>query len=893
MDEKILNALTDLGAALDAVAQSLADKSAKSDAGKTLQQIDKIETRLEAIANGVKSIKSDTQEILKNQQTLLKISSDKKGKTELFEASGEKKSKIKDGVGTILMIAAGVLAIGVAFKLIGSVNFLSVIALSIALPLVAMAFEKIAQLKDLKASEMRNLFFVTVSMAASITAASLVMQFIRPITFSQGLTAILIAGTFAAISFGIGKITEGIKKVTARDIIMMPAVLFAVGLSIALASQVMRMIHPISFTQGLTAILIAGTFAIIGFSMEKITKGIKGITPAQAIMMPLILVSFAAAIVGSSMLMQFIKTIKPEQGLTAVVIALTLALMSLALPALSYAVKNTSLKDAFLMTLILPLLATAIWLSSIPLSRTTNVDPGLLLNIVLQSIATAIMAVVLGATIWALNKLGLGLGEIIEGGLSILALAGVMSISSQILSTGAYDIYPSLDWALGVGLSLLAFGLAAIELGTVVMTGIGDVALLAGGAAILGLSGVIIGAAAILNQGQYGNYPTFDWSTGVALSLAAFGLGVMTLGGLIVGSFGAGLLVLAAGAKGIMIVSQAIVDSAAILKTGDYTGGPDKDWAEGISLALGAFAPVFKILFDRGILGLFSKGPSADDFANAITTVSSGIVTAGMFFKSVPDIWKGGPTADWAAGVGGAIGAFAPVFDALSKSSGLFGSGPTPDDMVNAIVGISNAIVMSSIILANGNYTNTLPDGYLQKMSDNIRMYVDLVDYLQSKDIGAFSFIDTMSISWGLAQLADSYDKLSQSVKTLGTALNTLDVEKLTGLNKLTGSIVLMSLMDSDQFTKMMDALEEKAGIFVKVIEQLDEAGKGSTFGNVLPSVGGGGAKANNDDILQVLNSIDSKMSIVANSCGTFVSYINQLRTQTTHTSIKPKQHMR
>lgn len=569
------------------------------------------------------------------------------------------------------------------------------------------------------------------------------------------------------------------------------------------------------------------------------------------------------------------------------------------------------------------------------------------------------MGVALGATIWALNKLGLGLGEIIEGGLSIFALAGVMSISSQILSTGTYDTYPSLDWALGVGLSLLAFGLAAIELGTAVMTGIGAVALLAGGAAILGLSGVIIGAAAILSQGEYGNYPTFDWSTGVALSLAAFGLGVMTLGALIVGSFGAGLLVLAAGATGIMIISQAIVDSAAILKTGDYTGGPDKDWAEGISLALGAFAPIFKVLFDRGILGLFSKGPSADDFANAITTVSSGIVMAGMFFKSVPNIWTGGPTADWAAGVGGAIGAFAPVFDALSKSSGLFGSGPTPDDMINAmlsisaaivsvglffkgvpdsiwtggptadwssgisgalsafapifdylnqnsgwfsnpagdlenaVVGISNAIVMSSNILANGNYTNTLPDGYMKSMSDNIKMYVDLVDYLQSKDIGAFSFIDTMSISWGLAQLADSYDKLSQSVKTLGTALNTLDVEKLTGLNKLTGSIVLMSLMDSDQFTKMMDALEEKAGIFVKVIEQLDEAGKGSTFGSVLPSVGGGGAKANNDDILQVLNSIDSKMSIVANSCGTFVSYINQLRTQTTHTSIKPKQHMR
>ena len=135
MDDKILLALNDLTLALDEVAKALnSKKSAKSDTSKALQSAE-FTNQFVSIKEGLKSIKADTQKILKNQESLKQVSKEKK--STFFEKIGENSKKIKDGASTILFIAAGVLALGLAFKIVGKVDFLSVISLSISLPLVA------------------------------------------------------------------------------------------------------------------------------------------------------------------------------------------------------------------------------------------------------------------------------------------------------------------------------------------------------------------------------------------------------------------------------------------------------------------------------------------------------------------------------------------------------------------------------------------------------------------------------------------------------------------------------------------------------------------------------------------------------------------------------------
>ena len=59
------------------------------------------------------------------------------------------KNKIVDGIKVVILIAAGVLALGLAFKIIGKVDFLSVMALSAAMYVISNTFSKISSIKNL------------------------------------------------------------------------------------------------------------------------------------------------------------------------------------------------------------------------------------------------------------------------------------------------------------------------------------------------------------------------------------------------------------------------------------------------------------------------------------------------------------------------------------------------------------------------------------------------------------------------------------------------------------------------------------------------------------------------------------------------------------------------
>lgn len=937
-DNKIIGILNDFSKAIDEMAKSLIQK--KEDKNNIFNNFLSTGGKIaEELKNGIKNIKKDTEKILKNQETLINISKEKKSETNLFEGTSEKKSKIKDGVSTVVLIAAGVLAIGLAFKLIGEVDFLSVIALSITLPMVAMAFEKISQMKSLNPAEMKNIFFVTVTMATSIAVASWIMSTIIPISITQGLTSILISGTFLAISFGMKKILEetkdikasdisslpkvlatfaaaitlsswvlkgimpmsfgqgitailiagtflavsyGMKKIIdatkdieAKDVANLPKILVSFALSIMLSSWIMKAIIPISFGQGVTAILIAGTFLAISYGMEKIVKATKNIEAKDVAELPLILVAFAASIMLSSFMFFAIVPMTFEQGLTAIAIAATLAIMSASLPLLALAVKYTTIKDAFLMTAILPLLALAITISSHILSKVKVIDGSILLNIAEQSVAIAISALAIGGAAWVLAKIGIG--TLLEGSVAILGLALVIAGTSQLLRLGNYEDgnYPSLDWAEGVGLSLLAFGISAAGLGFIAMTGIGTAALIAGGVAILGLGVIVATTSHILAKGKYlkNAYPNIEWAKGVGESLSAFGsiLNNMGLKGIVLNLIGKAL------GTGPVDIAKQIVEVSDSFSGKNFTNYPSMVWSESVSKSLMSFASMSAELGLGGItLNLVGKllGTGPVDIAKQIVDVNDKF--SGKDFSNYPPV-------EWAKSVTTLMSQF------ISMSSDRNFADFISDKITGGVESIANQIVKVAAILNTGVYGGKIPDGYMKSMSDNIKEYVGILEYLQGKNVNAFSFIDTLSVTYGLAKLSEGYDKLANSVKSLGNSLKSLDVEKLTALNRLTGGIVMMSLMDSNQFEKMMDALEAKAGIFVKVIEELEEETQRKNLGTI-GSVKTGSEKGNSVDqqILAELVGINNKMTTVAASCTAFVNYIDELRSAN---SIRTKKH--
>ena len=791
MDKRLLDGLNNLSIALGDIAQSLADKSESSSATAKALQGGNFITEIKEINEGVKSLQKDTKEILANQQTIMKMaeSKGKDSKTSDVESLGKDKTSqknFKEGIGVILLIAVAVLALGAAFHLIGKVDFLSVITLSIALPLLAIGFSKVHKmLKEVgfdPKKDAKNFIIAITAISFALTASSWILsmitplsfskfftvtyialafamlapsimkfmmafkgmswsqliksvvgfvvilpaialgiafaswafQLIKPISFIQFLTAVAIGLVFAVVAFGIRKLLKSFKGIGVKDlmeaVIFLPLILPAIALGIAGASYAFQLIKPIGFVQFLTAVGIAVVFAVISFGIRKLLKSFNGLSPASLIvaslMMPIVLVAVSYAIAYSSVALGKIKPISFVQFLTAVGVAAVFVVISYGIAKIVNGIRRMKYSDLPKIPVLFVLVAIAITASSHILSMIKVIPAATLLNMVLYGIALAIVAAAVGGVMALFSKLNLGIKDALIGGLLIVIIATAIMISSHILSLGNYKDYPDWKWALGVGLSLIAFTPAIVLLGVVAMTGIGALAVLAGAGMILVVAGTIAASSHILGMGNYGNYPPLAWSASVALSMGAFAAGMVVLGTLVVGTLGLGGLALKAGSEAVLGVAQTIVDASFILDKGKYTGGPTLGWAGGIALALGAFAPVYAMLMANNILSLFGAGGiGPDDFSEAITTVSRGIVDAAGFFANNKSAFVDGPPKAWAEGVGLAIGAFAPVYQVLAANSGWLSSGVSVEDMSKAIMTISQGIVDAAYFFAE----NTSP----------------------------------------------------------------------------------------------------------------------------------------------------------------------------------------
>lgn len=966
MDKKLLDALNNLSYALEEISDALQSKGDTKPKSPTTEALSsgKLDKKLELIDKGVKKLLSDNKKILKNQETLIALSKKKPvEKDPLDKATDPKqKNKLKDGLASIMMIAVGVLAIGIAFKLVGKVNFLSVIALALALPLVAMAFEKIAKMKDLKAAQMKNIILITVAMSTAIVLSSYILGLVKPVGIFKLITAVFIAAMFATVAYSIDKLVIGLRKIKITDmksILMMPLVLVAISTAIALSSYVLQLTKPVGIFKLFTAVFIAAMFGAISFGLGKLLKAFTDmkVSPADAakaaLLMPILLVAISAAIALSSHLLYMVKPVGIFKLFTAIFIAITFIPISFALPFLSKAIEKIDMKKIVLLPIIMVAMALTIWLTSLIFNEVLTIPFGKLFNIIFQSVTLAVVVIAMSLAIKFASKVSIG--DAIKGGVVILVVAVVIAAASQILNLGTYKNYPRLGWVLGVGLSLVAFTLAAVALGSIAMSGIGLAILAVGLPLILGVATTIVATSMILAKGNYNTPGLLPWAVSTALLYATFVpillvLGAVGIASAVMSFFGPDPWEKAR--QMIVQVAQTIVDVSFVLQKGSYKGGPTKEWAEGISIALGAFSPVYAMLMKNQVMKIFGAGGvGPEDFNKAIRTVSEGIIFAAGLFASNTAAFVNGPPKAWAEGVGNAIAAFSPVYVALNNSKGWFTSGPTPEEMKVAIMTISQGIVdaanffgenssafdlskvptkqwgegvggaiqafmpaleyiskntgifsgdgsklllngikntakgiqISSIILSLGQYDKLIPESWMKNVSNNIKTYVQLAKYLSDAGLSTFS---VMTAILGMSKLADGYSRLADGVSKLGTELDKIDTEKLIALKNLTGSIVLMSLMDSDQFESMMSALEDKAKVFVDVINELDKGEKkAATKGaKAAPSpqvktTGKAGAPAKTmNDLYSIMQQVDLKLASISKSSDNISKYVDDIK---------------
>ena len=595
MDQKILDALNNLSVCLEEIATALNKKKAgKADSVSNTLKSGNFIKQIEEINSNVKEIKTDTKKILKNQETILEISKQNSGKeSSLFERVSSKKEKVKDGVGVILQIAIGVLAIGTAFKMIGQVDFVSVMSLSLALPLIAYSFEKIAQIKELNLNTALGLIAITGAISLSILLSSYLLSSVRPISIFQALTTIFISGAFAVIAPHMVKFISAFKDIgfgtILKSAIFLPSILVSISTGIMLSSYILQYTKPIGLFQAITAIMISGVFAVIGFGLNKLLSAFKGqnlLALGVAIIgLPLILVGISKAISLSSIYLSDVKVIKLDQALTAIGIAAVFSVIGYGMSKLIGSFKGINpgtLATAIIgLPILLVAISAAIVGSSLVLSNIGNpLTDDQLIYIVKLGLTMSLLSFTFGLTLKLVSNIKPT--SLAAGVLTIVAISGVVALSSRILSYGTYDKqYPSLRWSLGVSVSLLGFSLAVVGLGIIATSGIGAVALLAGSAATLGVAATIVGVSKILQYGVFNKFPSFSWALGAGTSMVVFS-GLM----LVMGSVGAvgGLLNKLSlglipnpnkvGIESILEIAYSIVAVDKILSTGTYKNGP-------------------------------------------------------------------------------------------------------------------------------------------------------------------------------------------------------------------------------------------------------------------------------------------------------------------------------
>jgi hypothetical protein len=571
-----------------------------------------------------------------------------------------------------------------------------------------LAFAVIAVSKIMSKKDLVLLPLMMVAFSIAIMLSSLILKLIKPLSFGQIITTIVVTAVFWAISMFLTDIAIGVimvdKILGKNKIWMIPLVYVAISAAIMVAGFLFSKTPELGWKQMVGILLIGLIFAGLAYVMPDMAIGLvimeKALGKGKMWLIPLVYVAIAAAIMLSSHILNASAEIPWMKLLNILVFSVVLVIAVALIGLLSlFLVKVIGLTTILKGSLCIVAIATAIMLTSWALNKGSYKKyPDWK-----WTLFAALAVVVFGLIGWLLMKIG-GVGTYIKGGIAILAVAATVMATSHIVNMGNYKNYPKLGWTLGVGASLLAFGIAMGVLGLIVTSGVGLAVLAAGALGVLGVAATIVAASHILAQGKYGagKYPSLGWSLGVGLALTAFGGGMVLLGGLIIASFGVGGLMLAAGAKAVLKVAETIVKSSHILAKGNWKKGPTKEWASGVAIALGAFSPIYTMLMNNAP-GLFSSGGGVgpNEFAKSIVTVTRGIITAATELASPKNkgVWKKGPTKEWATGVGIALNAFGPIYGMLLKNApGIFtkGGGIGPNEFAKAIVTVTRGIVTAA-----------------------------------------------------------------------------------------------------------------------------------------------------------------------------------------------------
>jgi len=909
IDQKFTQRLDDFTRALDGIVEILKEDIKKKNVDNVNEMLANMNNdiagivhNLETVVESVGRIEANTNQILEELRA-----SRKEKETGVFRtiSETENKKRIIDAVKIITLIAAGVLALGLAFKIISPVDFLSVIAIGLSIVFIAGAFVMVSALTEgmtwkdaigvsaimvtmsmglavsswalatsatLTFAKVATITFTATAMAislpliflavkkaklepkdyakalllplvlpllaAGIAFSSTILASVVPLTFGQIITTVFVATAIGASMFLIAQALDKakMKKKHVAQFLLLPIIIPALAIGLVIASVILSGIHPLTLMQMVSSIFVAVTIGVLVYLMKPLIEKMKDFSLGQIVNTTIMVAAIAAGLVLASHILTKMSFFTIKQSLQLIMTSLSIGLAVLFLTPAILILKSIETEDMLKAASNVIIASAAIFTSSWLLSYGNYENyPDWR-----WSLGTSLAIVAFAGTIWLINKMKFSYKELLTGGLVVIGISTVITAVSWILALGNYEDYPDVSWAIGVGLSLIVFGGFMMIIGFIIAsdkTGTAATSLAVGALTTIGVALVIAGVSWILALGNYDEYPGLDWAAGVGLSLISFGMTMTVLGfalpllalgalsvGLVVATIAAASILISQGeydkgptsdwaesvnsliqefswtmlktalipnrvlegcAVGLLTIAQNIVDVSKKLKEGDYTGGPTSNWALSVGALMMTFT-VASLMVTASLPLLFIGMFGMNKIAQTIVDVSK---------KLKEGDYTGGPSEEWAKGVGLSIKAFAEGISALQESDSFWSFGG--EDQSKKITNIADAMIQANKLLASVVWSNNHPTSEWAKgVGDSIMAFANALALLEDADISGVGFMIRVALlSKSLivaAQILDSYN--------WAVAKNYPSVEWSTGVSNAIKSFVepLTKMEESD-----------------------------------------------------------------------------------------------
>jgi len=714
---------------------------------------------LNTIATDIKEIKKDVKQLNTNSEKTLKAIDGIKSSNEtgMFGEIDDtnNKEKIKGAVNTIILIAGGVLAIGMAFKLVGDVDFTSVVALGMGIMFSAYAFSQVASITDDKGKPIDLKRAATTSaIMLLISGAILISGLILKNTPILGVQELLtIVGIGAGLGLATYLILKAVGKLSLKQIAMaglVPFIMPMISYAIVYSANILTDIQIIDPNKALSAIMVSAAMIPMVFSFSMIVKSLKGSGVKEILMGGLSLVIIALAITVASHILNYGKYEKyPDIA----------------------------------------------WASGVGLSIVAFSIPMIILGLLAQA--------------------GVGLPALALAMIAIPIVVATLVGASLLLPYGTYEKYPSFSWAAGVGLALLSFSVPMLAIGLFVAAsfglGLGVIAL--GGAAMVLIAQAIVDSSHILKKGDYNKYPGIEWAGGVGGSIVAFAMALaINTGVSLISMFTGGpdlLTFIKNISKAIVYAGQQFSDND--VDWGDNGTYPSKKWAGGVGDSIVAFAKALEAQSNSG--GWFSDNV---DFGLFIETTTDAIIKAGRQFNNAKDIdWKTNhPDKKWADGVGGSVLSFANAIKSLVDADIDLDDGGV--EAVKLMTTLSAGIIdIGSIFKGKkGLFADAPTSGW----SDGIISILNDIssDKVTTLSTIVKIFEDISNIDW---ENIMPIDLVAKSIDNLIIILDKLNDRKIDSLMKLGAGFQLISLVDSDGLEDVLETIDDKTKTLKEVVD--------------------------------------------------------------------------